>query len=113
MDDKEQIILRLKAEEDLRDIKVTQQARDDKKQNLENALLRLNRKQKRPKLGKFDLLEAHKTLVDKSNERILAKIENLKLERERESINEQENFLEEQRQALDALKKLKSQRLFK
>ena len=113
MDDKEQIILRLKAEEDLRDIKVTQQARDDKKQNLEKALLRLNRKQKRPKLGKLDLLEAHKTLVDKSNERILAKIEDLKLERERESINEQENFLEEQRQALDALKKLKSQRLFK
>ena len=107
MKDKEKIILRLKAEEDHRDIKETQQARDAMKQNL----LRLNRKQKTPKLGKLDLLEAHKTLVDKSNERILAKIEDLKLERERESINEQENFLEEQRQALDALKKLKSQRL--
>ena len=75
-------------------------------------MLRLNRKQqKTPKLGKLDLLDAHKTLVDKSNERILAKIEELKLERERESINEQENFLVEQRQALSALKKLKSQRL--
>ena len=111
MSDKEKIILRLKAEEDLKEIKETKEARDAEKQNLGKALLRLNRKQKTPKLGKLDLLEAHKSLVDKSNERILAKIEELKLEREKESIREQENFLVEQRQALDALKKLKSQRL--
>ena len=66
MNDKEKIILRLKAEEDHRDIKEAQQARDAEKQNL----LRLNRKQNTPKLGKLDLLEAHKTLVDKSNERV-------------------------------------------
>ena len=111
MSDKKKIILRLKAEEDLKEIKETKRARDAEKQNLQKALLRLNRKQKTPKLGKLDLLEAHKSLVDKSNERILAKIEELKLEREKESIREQENFLVEQRQALDALKKLKSQRL--
>lgn len=110
MINKEKMILRLKAEEDLKDIKESKEARDAEKQNLEKALLRL-RKQKTPKPGKLDLLEAHKSLVDKSNARILAKIEELKLERERESINEQENLLEEQRQALDALKKLKSQRL--
>ena len=109
MINKEKMILRLKAEEDLKDIKESKD-RDAEKQNLEKALLRL-RKQKTPKLGKVDLLEAHKSLVDKSNERILAKIEELKLERERESINEQEDLLEEQRQALNALKKLKSQRL--
>ena len=112
MINKEKIILRLKAEEDLKDIKESKEARDAEEQNLERLRLRLRKqKQKTPKHGKLDLLEAHKSLVDKSNERILAKIEELKLERERESINEQENLLEEQRQALDALKKLKSQRL--
>ena len=108
MRNKEKLILRMKAEEDLNEIKKAKEARDSKK---EKTLIRLNRKQKTQKLGKLDLLEAHKSLVDKSNERILAKIEELKLERERESINEQQNLLEEQRQALDALRKLKSQRL--
>merc|ERR1719350_1187353 len=75
MINKEKMILRLKAEEDLKDIKESKD-RDAEKQNLEKALLRL-RKQKTPKLGKVDLLEAHKSLVDKSNERILAKIEEL------------------------------------
>ena len=63
------------------------------------------------KFGKLQLLEAHKSLVDQSNERILAKIEELKVEREREEIAEQEQFLEEQNQALAALKQLKNQRL--
>ena len=108
MRDKEQLIIRLKAEEDLKEIKDTEVGNDDR----ERSLLRLNlRKQKTQKLGKLDLLEAHKSLVDQSNERILAKIEELKLERERESLNEQEDFLQEQRQALDALKKIKTQRL--
>ena len=108
MRDKEQLIIRLKAEEDLKGIKDTEIGNDDR----ERSLLRLNlRKQKTQKLGKLDLLEAHKSLVDQSNERILAKIEELKLERERESLNEQEDFLQEQRQALDALKKIKTQRL--
>ena len=108
MRDKEQLIIRLKAEEDLKGIKDTEVGNDDR----ERSLLKLNlRKQKTQKLGKLDLLEAHKSLVDQSNERILAKIEELKLERERESLNEQEDFLQEQRQALDALKKIKTQRL--
>ena len=108
MRDKEQLIIRLKAEEDLKGIKDTEIGNDDR----ERSLLRLNlRKQKTQTLGKLDLLEAHKSLVDQSNERILAKIEELKLERERESLNEQEDFLQEQRQALDALKKIKTQRL--
>ena len=63
------------------------------------------------KFGKLQLLEAHKSLVDQSNERILAKIEELKIEREREEIAEQEQFLEEQNKALAALKQLKNQRL--
>lgn len=72
-------------------------------------LSQLNKKG--PKFGKLQLLEAHKSLVDQSNERILAKIEELKMEREREEIAEQEQFLEEQNQALAALKQLKNQRL--
>ena len=74
-------------------------------------LSQLNKKGPKPKFGKLQLLEAHKSLVDQSNERILAKIEELKMEREREEIAEQEQFLEEQNQALAALKQLKNQRL--
>ena len=68
-------------------------------------------KKNNPKLGKLQLLEAHKSLVDQSNERILAKIEELKLQREREAVDEQEKLLEDQTKALAALKKLKSDRL--
>lgn len=66
---------------------------------------------KGPKASKLQLLEAHKRLVDKSNERILAKIEELKLEREKESVGEQEKLLREQTQAIQALRQLKQQRL--
>lgn len=68
-------------------------------------------KKNNPKLGKLQLLEAHKSLVDQSNERILAKIEELKLQREREAVDEQEKLLEDQTKALAALKKMKSDRL--
>ena len=68
-------------------------------------------KKNNPKFGKLQLLEAHKSLVDQSNERILAKIEELKFQREKEAIDEQEKLLEEQSKALAALKKLKSDRL--
>ena len=73
------------------------------------ALSHLNKKG--PKASKLQLLEAHKRLVDKSNERILAKIEELKLRRENEAVREQESLLNEQNQALQAIRKLKNQRL--
>ena len=73
------------------------------------ALSQLNKKG--PKASKLQLLEAHKRLVDKSNERILAKIEELKLRRENEAVREQESLLNEQNQALQAIRKLKNQRL--
>ena len=50
-------------------------------------------------------------IIDKSNERILAKIEELKLRRENEAVREQESLLNEQTQALQAIRKLKNQRL--
>ena len=68
-------------------------------------------KKNNPKFGKLQLLEAHKSLVDQSNERILAKIEELKFQREKQAIDEQEKLLEDQTKALVALKKLKSDRL--
>ena len=80
----------------------------------ENALKLLTLSQlnkKGPKASKLQLLEAHKRLVDKSNERILAKIEELKLEREKESVSEQEKLLREQNQAMQALRQLRQQRL--
>ena len=73
------------------------------------ALSQLNKKG--PKASKLQLLEAHKRLVDKSNERILAKIEELKLQREKESVSEQEKLISEQNQAIQTLRKLKTQRL--
>ena len=73
------------------------------------ALSQLNKKG--PKASKLQLLEAHKRLVDKSNERILAKIEELKLRRENEAVREQESLLNEQNQALQTIRKLKNQRL--
>ena len=73
------------------------------------ALSQLNKKS--PKASKLQLLEAHKRLVDKSNERILAKIEELKLQREKESVDEQEKLLREQSQAIQALRQLRQQRL--
>ena len=73
------------------------------------ALSQLNKKG--PKASKLQLLEAHKRLVDKSNERILAKIEELKLRGENEAVREQESLLNEQNQALQTIRKLKNQRL--
>ena len=47
-------------------------------------------------LAKASLLEGHRQLVDQSNERILARIEEMKLERQREAVMEQERLLDEQ-----------------
>jgi len=56
------------------------------------------------------LLAAHMKLVDRSNERILARIEELKLERQKEMIAEQERVLSEQQAAISALRELKKTR---
>jgi len=49
--------------------------------------------------------------VDKSNERILAKIEEIKLTRQKEAISEQQKLLQEQQSAINVLRELKKQRL--
>jgi hypothetical protein len=49
------------------------------------------------------MLEAHMRLVDRSNERILARIEEIKLQRQREAIAEQERLLIEQQAAISSL----------
>jgi hypothetical protein len=53
--------------------------------------------------GKTEMLEAHMRLVDRSNERILARIEEIKLQRQREAIAEQERLLIEQQAAISSL----------
>ena len=91
-----------------------EEEKEELKKKKENALklLALSQLQKKgPKASKLQLLEAHKRLVDKSNERILAKIEELKLQREKESVSEQEKLISEQNQAIQTLRKLKTQRL--
>ena len=60
---------------------------------------------------KSKMLDAHKLLVDKSNERILAKIEEIKLTRQKEAISEQQKLLQEQQSAINVLRELKKQRL--
>lgn len=62
---------------------------------------------------KSKLLDAHKLLVDKSNERILAKIEEIKIARQKEAISEQQKLLQEQQSAINVLRELKKQRLKK
>ena len=54
--------------------------------------------------AKTSLLEAHMALVDRSNERILARIEEIKLQRQKEQIREQERVLVEQQAAITALR---------
>jgi hypothetical protein len=49
------------------------------------------------------MLDAHMKLVDRSNERILARIEEIKLQRQREAIAEQERLLLEQQTAIASL----------
>ena len=60
--------------------------------------------------GKADMLEAHKLLVDKSNQRILSRIEEIKLARRAEAVAEQESFLAEQQLAINLLRQLQLQR---
>ena len=62
------------------------------------------------KFDKADMLEAHKLLVDKSNQRILSRIEEIKLARRAEAIAEQESFLAEQQLAINLLRQLQLQR---
>ena len=63
--------------------------------------------------GKVDMLEAHKLLVDKSNKRILDRIEEIKLARQQEAMLEQERLVREQQLAISLIKKMKSKRKMK
>lgn len=77
------------------------------------------RKQSRPEsreeeiFGKSEMLEAHKLLVDKSNQRILSRIEEIKLARRAEAVAEQQSFLAEQQLAVNLLRQLQLQREFR
>ena len=57
---------------------------------------------------KADMLEAHKLLVDKSNQRILQRIEEIKLSRQQEAIVEQERLVREQQMAINLLRQMQS-----
>ena len=59
---------------------------------------------------KADMLEAHKLLVDKSNQRILQRIEEIKLSRQQEAIVEQERLVREQQMAINLLRQMQSTR---
>lgn len=59
---------------------------------------------------KTEMLEAHKLLVDKSNQRILDRIEEIKLSRQRGALAEQERLVREQQAAIDLIRKIQSQR---
>ena len=61
-------------------------------------------------LKKADMLEAHKLLVDKSNQRILQRIEEIKLSRQQEAIVEQERLVREQQMAINLLRQMQSTR---
>lgn len=60
--------------------------------------------------GKADMLEAHRLLVDRSNQRILERIEEIKLAREKEAVVEQEILLKEQQLAIKLLRQMQLQR---
>ena len=55
-------------------------------------------------------METHKLLVDKSNHRILKRIEEIKMKRQREAIAEQEKLVTEQQSAANALRNIRKQR---
>lgn len=61
-------------------------------------------------IQKKDMLEAHKLLVDKSNMRILERIEKIKEARQREAVEEQERIVREQQLAINLLRKMQSNR---
>jgi len=111
MNEREEMIQKHKSEEESKFREREERMR--KKQKTQNILL-LNQSSKNGQVAeKAKLLEAHKLLVDQSNERILARIEEIKLERQREAIAEQEQLLDEQQKAISALRKVQRQRLRK
>ena len=59
---------------------------------------------------KTEMLEAHKILVDKSNQRILDRIEEIKQSRQRGAIAEQERLVREQQAAINLIRKIQSHR---
>ena len=61
-------------------------------------------------LGKADMLDAHRLLVDRSNRRILERIEEIKLAREKEAMVEQEILIKEQQLAIKLLRQMQLQR---
>ena len=63
--------------------------------------------------AKAKMLEAHKLLVDQSNERILAKIQEIKLARQKEAIAEQQKLVKEQQSAIIVLRNMQKQRVRK
>ena len=109
MKEREELIIELKAQEDKQVIQ--SEIQESKKENNRKLLILNKLRKQNPQLGKLQLLEAHKSLVDQSNDRILAKIEELKLEREKTALSEQEKLIEEQNEAIAVLQKLKNNRL--
>ena len=111
MAEKEQLIFRLKKEKEIDQRKKEGNLRQ--KQRLQQNLPKSERSQNEQISQKAKMLEAHKLLVDKSNDRILARIEEIKLERQKEAIAEQEKLLKEQQTAINVLRSVQKQRLRK
>ena len=113
MKEKEELILKMKRDEELK-LKEKERREQIKNKQTSQKLQLLTASKNNPEVAaKVKLLEAHKLLVDQSNERILARIEEMKLERQREAIEEQEQLLKEQQKAISALRTVKQQRLRK
>merc|ERR1719234_1026406 len=119
---REELIFQLKQEAELEELEQREELLQQLRRREEERRKKKKQKQKKLQqlrtgdggnsqiLGKISLLEGHKQLVDQSNERILARIEEMKLSRQREAIMEQERLLAEQQAAIGLLQRRKKQR---
>ena len=112
MKEKEELIVRMKEKEESKLQQKEERTKSQRQQTQKLFLLNPSNQNKQVE-AKAQMLEAHKLLVDKSNERILARIEEIKFERQREAIAEQEQLLEEQQKAINTLRTVQRQRLRK
>ena len=104
---KERLIFKLKKQTDFIKSQMAESLRQKQKiqTNKQNSKSSNNKEVSQ----KSKRLEAHKLLADKSNQRILTRIEEIKMKRQREEIAEQAKLVKEQQSAINALRKIKKQ----
>ena len=105
---KEQLIFELKQQKDFIKSQMAESLRQ--KQIIQKNEQKSKSSHDKEVSQKAERLEAHKLLVDKSNERILTRIEEMKIKRQREAITAQEKLVKKQQSAINDLRNIQKQK---